>query len=1066
MSPDSSEMEAPTQAVGNDFSILNLVGRQSGGVATVGTTVLPIGAIIGIAIVGSAMLFGVLTMAIVHILRSRYKQKIRTRDLDLSDDNEEDILDALRSTCPSEQGLVTKITHQPSHLGTESHPKGWTDHHFHGPQLGKSKLIPPEYAFEITGLRDSWPLVGWSESPSTVPLSANKHLVFNSGNTDRRTSYSAFPLSMDYEPSWPQPTLSRSSSYTRGSDGRPIQWSSHSAKSSITSLKRLSSTRKLVSDNQLTSILRSTSQRLKEAQRRPLSRSLSVLSQVSGAPPTVMPPSPLGDNRGESREALIETDDVSLIDSVRSSVLNSMFQTPSPQKAATHTTDKIKGNEKEASPTTSEVSESDSLCLSKTPDLFIPAALTSPSKRRAQVDQTYEMSLSATNGSLSTVHQDDRRSLLTRDGTGMINDTHPSNQTDSASDPFVSADATANPASKPKSVKGPRPLIKRQVINKQDSNSNGLVTVASPLCIVSGNQKSPTKSKTASVDQSEGTKENPFHWSPQCSPSLALPPGQKPMRVKPKGHRRRRTVRLSHLTRPASIAVVLEEPEDGSTSPRMDCENRTEKTHVFLPEEPFSTSTDPTYGKILSTRPPSIPIFQPFLAIPSTRASKDSTMSSDRSYSATMSFYDYYSSGDACRSDHLGIREPSLSPTPSTKKSRRRGCNFSIDLTCAKDTALLEETTSGQQIDRTQSTPKSAPAQFPNFDISNDAPTVPNYTSHHHESTSPPTPPVNDSITTSISLLRRMNSEVSTYSTESFLSDHSNGSPTIPALRGGGLSPNKRGSAGTLNYLSIGVKTPSPTAKRGRMRVSVISGKSRDYHQSLVLKDGLEHYDELGLKMPIHEDSPPKLPSIKPLTSVSGQGDWPPIPPDWPSTSPKWPAPPQRKVATAQLRPTSNTPMSQENCPSCNKPLSPLRLNPGDSTLASRYHDHCFKCSTCDEALGTAFAIDKKPYCKRHYYEKVNGICNADGSVNFQIDQDHVGDQWSEAMTTPLKKRVHHESQSEKPSPQAGSPKSVVKGRGSLGLYDEMGFLKSSPDRGHDAGSFGLGPVDDLIMGT
>jgi hypothetical protein len=1068
ISSGSIYMEVPIQAFGNDRPTLNLVGRQSGGGVTVGTTVLPIGAIIGIAIVGSAILFGVLMMAIMHYLRSRYQQKNRTRDLDLSDDNEEDILDALRSTRPPERGLVTKTTHKPSNLGTETLPKDWTNHHFHGPQLYKSRLMPPAYAFEITGLRDSWPLVGWVESPSTLPLSANKQPVINSGNTDRRTPYSALPLSVDNEPSWPQPAFSRSCLYTRGNDGRPIQWSGHSAKSSITSLKRPSSTRKSVSDNQLTSILRSTSQRLREAQRRPLSRSLSVLSQVSGAPPTIQPPTPPRDQRGESREALIETDDFSLIDSVRSSVLNSTSQTPSPNKIVVHTADKIKGIEKEASPTTSEVSESDSLCPSKTPDLFIPAALTSPSKRGARTDQRYEMRISSTGGPSATVHQDDRHSLLARRGTGVIYNIHLSNQIGSTSDPFVSADARTKLASKPKSVKGPRPLIKRQVVVEQDSNCKGREAVTPPFRVVSGNQKSPPKSKPASVEPSGGMQENPFQWSPQCSPSLILSPGQKPIGIKPKGHKRRRTVRLSHLTRPASVAVVLEEPENGSTPPCMDGSDRTQTSCVLSPEEPISTSMYPNHSKISGARPPSIPIFQPFLAVPSTGASKDSKISSDGSYSTTMPFYDYYSSGDAFRSDRPSIPRTSQSPTPSTKKSRRRGCNFSIDITRAKEIALLEATASGLQFDRPLSPPKYTPTQFSNFGISNDASAVPTFTSHLYGLTSPPPPAVNDSVTASVCLLRRMNSEVSTYSTGSFLSDHSNGSPTIPELRGGGLSHTKRGSEGTMNYLSIGVKTPSPAAKRGRMWVSGIAGKSRDYRQSLVLNDGLEHFEGLGLRMPILEDSPPKLPPIEPLTRVSGQEDWPPTPPDWPFTLPKGQSLPRRaKPPTAQLRPMSSTPMSQENCHSCNKPLSPLGLNPRDNTLASRYHDHCFKCNVCTEPLGTAFAIDKKPYCKQHYYEKVSGICNTDGSANLQIGQgDHSSDRWSEVMVTPLKKSVRHESQLEMPSPHDGSPKSMIKWRGSLGLYDEMGFLKNSPDRGHYAGSFGLGPVEDVIMGT
>jgi hypothetical protein len=1016
-------MEVSNQAFCN-----GLLKRQSGGGVTAGNTVLPIGAIIGIAIVGSAILFGVLMVTIMHFLRSRYKLNNGCRDLDLSDDNEEDILNALRSTRPSQRGMMTMIPNWPANMGAESLPKEWTEISLHGPRLDKSRAITPAYAFEITSPRDSWPLVGWVESPSTVPLSANKHLVVNSGSIDRRTSYSAFPLSVDNELAWPQPTLSRPSSYTRGHNDRPIQWSGHSTKSSITSLKRPSSTRKSVSDNQLASILKSTSQRLKEAHRRPLSRSLSVMSQVSGAPPTTQPQSPPGGHRGESREALIEPDNVSLIDSVRSSVLNSISQTPSPQKMALQTPDKTGGNKKGASPATSEKSGPDGFCPPKTPDIFIPATLTSPSKRGSLADQRYKITVSSTDGSSTMAYKDDRRSLLAEGGSGVSYDIHSSNGIGPASDPFLITDLRAKTASKSKSIRGPRPLIRRQDVVEQSLESNGREALPSPLRIVSGNQKSPTKSTLALSDLTRPTQENPFQWFPQFSPLLPL--GQKPTGIKPKGHQRHRTVRLSHISRPASVGVVLEEPENGSTPPRI----------------------DPNQSKIPSNRPPSIPVFEPFLA---------SKISSDRSYSATVSVYDYYSSGGAFPSENLIIPGLSQSPTPSTKKSRRRGCNFSIDVTRARDIALLDATTSSPWSDSSLQPPKSAPAQFLNSDISKDTTTLPAFTSRLCGPTSPPPPAVSDSVTASVSLLRRMNSEVSTYSTASLFSDYSNGSPTIPELRGGGRSPTKRGSEGTKNYLSIGVKTPSPTLSRGRVRASGISDKSRDYRQSLVFKDSLKYCDALGLVMPMLENSTSKLPSLEPLTNVH------PTPPDWPSTSPKLPSPPRRtKAPAAQLRPMSSAPLLQESCHSCNKPLSPLRLNPGDSTLASRSHDHCFKCSTCNELLGTAFAVDKKPYYKQHYYEKVNEICSVVDSPGQKVEQDHIDDRWSEVMTTPLKKSFRHESQLEMPSPHGGSPKSMIKWRGSLGLYDEMGFLKSSPDRGHDAGSFRLGPIDDLNMGT
>jgi hypothetical protein len=1057
--PYLKDMEVSDQSLGDYLTTLSLLVRQSSGGVAVGNAVLPIGAIIGIAIFGSAVIFGVMTVTIMHYLRSKYRLKNGSRNLDLSDDNEEDMVDTLISTRPSERELVTKIPHRPLKVRSESLPKDSMDIPSKFLPLGNSKLIPPACAFEIIGLRDSWPLVGWAESAYTSPMSANKHLVFNSGIINRRTSYSAFPIWTDNEPSWPQPTLPRSCSYNRGLDGRSIQWSGHSAKSSITSLERLSSTRKSTSDNQLTSILRSTSQRLKE-QRRPLSRSLSVMSHVSGAPPTMQPPPPPGDQRGESREALINADDMSLVDSVRSSVLNSVSQTFSPQKIASHTGENIIENEKIASPATSEKSEPDSLCPSKTPDLFIPAALTLPSKQEGRANQKHAITISSTAGHSNKMHPRRKEFLPAGDGNGPIHSNHSSDHIGSTSDPFVSANPRLESALKSKAIMGPRPLIKRQVTLDQNMDLKDRETAICSLRNISGNQQSPTKSALATVDPSAVTQENPFQWSPRCSPSLVLSPSQKPSGIKLKGHRRRRTVRLSHVTRPTSVAVVLEESESGAIPSQVQDSIRTQ---TWQPHSPTKTENAPRYpdqSKTLSRRPPSVSRFEPFLAVPT-----ESKISSDEPYSATISFYDFNSSGGACSADNSTGPEPGHSPTPPAKKSRRRGCNFFVDATRATDIALLETTKSSLKNSIPLSPPKPVGAQFLNF---KDAKTLPTFTSHLYTPTSPQNPTVSNSITSSVSLLRRMNSEVSTYSTGSFLSDYSNGSPTFPELRGDGISPPKRGSEGTMNYLNVGVKAPSPTGRRGRSRASASTDKSRDYHQSLALEDNVENYDALGLVMSFPKGSLPKLPSMGSLRNVSVQGNWPPAPTDWPSTSPNWPAPPrQTEHPTAQLRPMNSTLLTQENYHSCNKPLSPLRLNPRDSRIAACYHDHCFKCGTCNAPLGTAFTIEEKPYCKQHYHEKVNEICNVIDSPSKRMEQDRSDDdRWSEIMMTPLKKSVRHESQLEMPAPHDGSPKSMIQWRGSLGLYDEMGFLKSSPDRGQDVDSFGSGAANDLVMGT
>jgi hypothetical protein len=958
------------------YDITDLVRRQAGGGTRTDTTALPIGAIIGIAIVCSAILFGVLTTIIMCFLRSHHKKKKRPRDLDLSDEYDDDMRETLRSTRPPDIGLEIRTSHNTSHSATGSLPKEWPEPRFYGPQLDNPKTMPPAYAFQITGLRDSWPLIGWVQSQPDVSQSVNKHPVVNSASIDRRTSYSAFVLSAENEPAWPQPALSRPNSFTRGIDRRSVQWSNHSAKSSVTSFKSFLGNRKSMSDSQLTSILRSTSQRLRDAQRRPMSRSMSVLSQVSGAPPAAQPLSPPKDIHIESREALIDTDDVSLIDSVRSSVLNTISQTPSPQKINAKTKELIKGTIKGSSPTTSEASEADSLCPSKTPDLFIPAALSSPSKRGVRANQRYGMTISSTKNPPTRTIRDNGEPLVVLVDGDMTARNYSSNSIPSGNDPFLSVDATTKAKFNSKTIKGPRPLIKRNNAVQPHSKTDGDESIFSSLRPVSGNPQSPTKLKPPATTSITETQPNPFHWSPQCSPSSTLSPSHKPTGIRQRGHKRSRTVRLSNLPRPASVSVVLEEPENGTTPPRTDLPVEIPAIYPSSLEMEISGLRSSSQNNIRSTRPPSIPVFQPFLAVPSTTATTDGTRPSDSSYSATMSFYDYYSTGDPFKFNQLGVPGPSQSPTPSTKKARRWGCNFSVDITKARDSALLDASAAVPPSARPQSPPNSGPSQFLTLDTSNDPPTAPAFISHLYAPSSPPRPEIKDSITASISMLRRMNSEVSAYSTGSLRSDHSNGSPTIPGLRGGGLSPTKRGSQATMNYLSIGVKTPSPKARRARRRDSTLRDTARDYHQSLLFEGGIENYNALGLKMPILEHSPPKLPSFESLHAIERQED-------------QSPTQSRNKAIMAQLRPMSiSTPQ-----------------------------------------------------------DRVTEILEADEQANEKEQQDATDEGWSNAMSTPLKKSVRHESQLEMPSAQGLSPKSKINWRGSLGLYDEMGFLKSSPER-------------------
>lgn len=834
--------------------ITDAVKRQADGGSAIDTTTLPIGAIIVIAIIGSALLFGVLTTIVMEVLRSRYKRKKRPRDLDLSDDNDEDIRDALRSTRPPDIGLEARIQHKPPYAATGSRATAWPEPRFYGPQLDNPVSMPPAYAFEITGLRDSWPMVGWVQSHPNMPQYINKHPTINSANVENRTSYSAFLYSADNEPAWPQPTFSRPGSITVRTDRRSNRWSNHSAKSSVTSLERLLANRKSVSDGQLTSILRSTSQRLKAARRRPISRTMNFLSEVSDISPAAQPPSPSRDQNGDGPVVLVDNDYVSLVDSVPSSILNRASQTPDPQKMILRTAESVQEIEKRTSPMASELSEVDSLCSSKIPDSYIPAALSSPSKRGVEVGQGHEMSISSTVDPLTGIDQDEGWPLVAlADDSGNANPSL-SNSLSSANDPFLSVDTTTKRRLNSKSPKGPRPLTKRNTAIQQNSKTDGWEVPFPRLRPMSGNLKSPNQLNLGPVVSATETQESSFYWSAHFSKSLALYSNQKPTGTRQKGHKRSSTVRLSNLSRPASVSVILEESEKGTAPTHKDVTKGMYANYLPLPERETSGSVIPNQNSYPNSRPPSISTFQPFLTSLSTMASINDTIPSE-GFSATKPFSDSYSSGDPFRFNYLGRSERSESPTLSTKKARRRGHDFSVDLTQARDNALLEAPTLTFPSDKPLTHSKFAPVKFSTSDACHEPPATTAFTSHVHEPSSPPAPEANGSITASISLLRRMNSEVSAYSTASASSDHSKESPTIPILRGGGINPTEKGNHGTSKYLDVGLKTPIPKAVRGRKRDTLLADKGRDYHQILEFHDAPETFDALGLKISTLEHS-------------------------------------------------------------------------------------------------------------------------------------------------------------------------------------------------------------------
>lgn len=126
--------------------------------------------------------------------------------------------------------------------------------------------------------------------------------------------------------------------------------------------------------------------------------------------------------------------------------------------------------------------------------------------------------------------------------------------------------------------------------------------------------------------------------------------------------------------------------------------------------------------------------------------------------------------------------------------------------------------------------------------------------------------PTNSSVTvgSAIAELRRMNSMVSSYSVASIASTRGgdNDSPTLPALRGGGFSPNrshsKIGKIGRKNYLNVGggiggSSSPAPSKKRstrGSTRRSNATGLGIEVREVNEDEDAGKENQSRDLKIP------------------------------------------------------------------------------------------------------------------------------------------------------------------------------------------------------------------------
>jgi hypothetical protein len=785
-------------------------------------TILAIPTIIGVAIAGFIVLFGLLVAVGCYCARARHRKTRRRshRSVTLMDGNSE-IIETLRSGTPHDLGSGGTQRYPQFHSRTSSVSKlsqEWKDEK----DTMSVDLKPPTFGFHITGLRDSWPLVSWSKD-SMLELS---------GDDGPRSSYAAdfdqmFSARIDPQNTnltKPLRTLStRKLVPVVIHDIGPAIRSTHSAKGSISSIKAPSSHRRSISDSQLTSILRSTSQRLRSTERvsnvRSRSRSSSIILQASGPPPEKKPSTPPRERRPIRRKSVAgEKEGFKRAISTKSSLRNVNSFPHSPDRMIPRVAGSGRAKGRMPSPSTSFVSDDDSIYGNGSAETVISAALTSPSRGR-RLTKRHNVIIPSENSSPTQVHEDKRISMDCF-GSDLNFIQHGSKN----SDPFI----TSQPVSNAKQRSGPRPngarpQIQRKATFGHDSNPKlSDLDASRPLRAASGNLKAPVKEK----HQASTTQSNPFQWAPQTTKTSVSPPRV----VKKKGHKRSQTVRVSGLPRITSnVSVVQEEPENEVTPP-------TYSALKFPPPvlqvcSPGATTiSSPMFmaSTSNSARPPSVQSFQPFLAPPPTNASIDlSNRSSLASY--PMSVFDYYSQmGTDPSTWNLAVTpSPSASPSPPAspldKKSNRHARNFSLEALAHSPNQPLINSLVATTI------PVLHPSSTSNLNVGLQSDNHPPSLDRPY-SVLASTPRVSlvqgprsqllptrkASVQHSVGLLRRMNSELSTYSNASHNSNTEVESPTLPELRGGGSPPSKRGyKRGSKNYLKIGGGTKTPSPQKG-----------------------------------------------------------------------------------------------------------------------------------------------------------------------------------------------------------------------------------------------------------
>lgn len=958
--------------------------------------------ILVIAIGGAVLLVAAVGVVIVlHIKRrNRHKSKVRTevREHRLI---RSDPRNTMRSIRTPEIIFPRRISrglsfNQWTSLDGETAACDWEDVHLsdHPPPMATAKRL--SFHRGLVRLRESWPLA------TNIPL---KMLP---SQTSVVLSPVAPPGYVIQEPKRQSTKLSRRPDSTESKGDSKARKSSDGLPSRDLFPAPLmiykTTQRRSTSDTQIPPIRRSISQQMKSTHQKTLTRALTTIGRFSGPAPSERLLTPMK-HAVESREQLInkefaqsiEDNPVSRMsfDIVGRSLTDQGTKSPIPSVASI-----------------------DSLCEASTREVVLPVALSSPSKSSLRGEKLYKDRTSEHATMIqSSIHEECPDSLLVIAKPREQPFSPPPPSHSRPGDPFLSSVRTSKSVIS-SLVHGPRPMyIRKSTFGHQESPSRPGDYI-SPLRDVSGNAQ--TSSQTTNT--SDDAEHNPFRWSPQDALKTRVNPLSGRTSPSRKGHRRSNVVRMSNLLvinpRISTVEVVKEEPEEDSPgrSIRFSLPPAT-AIRIFEPENSPSPSLS-TASKRRSMRPPSSATFSPDLTIaeglPTPNSSPVSKLGSQGSlsvYSPTLSVCNYYAENGGSEDEFFKSKKAS----PATLKARRHGRKYSEDLSTfptnqlqqdhdlalASLPAILEPTgpmmtvltpPPSRPLPTIASTMNSCHSSSPSLLGGQSHLYGPRDIPSRASTLSPP----RDSLASSISMLRRMNSQISQHSSQSTIAKDSPRPLPQPHVS---LSFNveeaqaeERGRhRGSKHYLAIGRQSQhyNRISRAGR----------RDSHR--VHKDRRKRQTQ-DFERDDKELTP--VPETSPAIPSNGLG-----------------------IIGLQFPALTREGLNE---------YTPTRDSPNQITDV-----------TAEKDISDARTIK----------------IEEDNKENLESPR------WSDAMTKPMKNVVRRESQMEHPNPQT-PPKWSMSGIGlagqrlltkdkegvpisgsperptSIGLYDQDGFLKSSPE--------------------